>query len=208
MPDKPLLIFPSPALVSRTKKSIRPTPFHFPSVQRQAKRLTPKFSHIERAFEAQRAQLLGEPEGAIPEQVLVLETVGTVDDFYVAVKAIPGMEWLGEWDEEDIPPDSDFYYEEKRDKKLSGRLYLVMTSQTAINELLAMWRKYETDPSVTLPHGRAKWKKMFQLLREIRPWGIQDRLIETGVLDDWKLRVGQGQERILFGTRSQVKITH
>lgn len=124
-----------------------------------------------------------------------------MEDFITAVRSTPGMEWLGEWDEEDIPPDEDFYADEKhRDKILSGRLYLVITNQTAISELLSMWGKYKVDHSVVLERGRAKWKDLFRHLREIRPWGIQDRLINTGILEDWKLRAAKGADIVRFET--------
>jgi Subtilase family len=201
MQNKPLLIFPTPTISGRQKKKIPPPSFHYPAFDRQRERLVPQFGNIGRAFEARRAELLMQPTGAIPEQVLVLETVGTVDDFMNAVRSIPGMEWLGEWDEEDIPPDEDFYSdEEHREKLLRGRLYLVMTNQSAISELLSMWDRYKADPAAALQHGRAKWKKMFQLLREIRPWGPEDRLLDTGILHDWKIRIEKGFEVVRFET--------
>lgn len=201
MPNKPLLIFPTPTISGRQKKKTPPPSFHHPTSDRQRERLVPKFENIGRAFDARRAELLTQPTGAIPEQVLVLETVGTIDDFMTAVRSIPGMEWLGEWDEEDIPPDEDFYSdEEHREKLLSGRLYLVMTNQSAISELLSMWDRYKADPAAALPHRRAKWKKMFQLLREVRPWGPEDRLLDTGILHDWKIRVAKGFEAVRFET--------
>lgn len=41
---------------------------------------------------------------------------------------------------------------------------------------------------------------MFQLLREIRPWGLQDRLLDTGIVNDWMIRVARGFEIIRFET--------
>ncbi|MBI5100617.1 MAG: S8 family peptidase [Nitrospirae bacterium] len=199
MPDKPLLIFPTPTKIGRSKKSFPPSSFRYPSPDRQSNRLTPKFENIEQTFEARRAELIAQPTGAVFEQVLVLETVGTVADFITAVRSIPGMEWLGEWDEEDIPPDEDFYADEKhRDKVLNGRLYLVITNQTAIAELLSMWGKYKADPAVVLERGRAKWKDLFHHLREIRQWGIEDRLKKTGILDDWEMRATRGMQIVRF----------
>lgn len=201
MPNRPLLIFPTPITIGRRRRPIIPPTVHFPEFNRQKERLVPKFENVGRAFDARRAELLTQPTGAIPEQVLVLETVGGIDDFMTAVRSIPGMEWLGEWDEEDIAPDEDFYSdEEHREKLLSGRLYLVMTNQSAISELLSMWDRYKADPAAALPYGRAKWKKMFQLLREIRPWGLRDRLLDTGILHDWKIRVAKGFDVVHFET--------
>ena len=65
--------------------------------------------------------------GVDPEQVLVIETAGTVDDFSKAVKKIDGLEWLGEIEVENLPPDEDFFNTESPEKSLNGRLYLVLT---------------------------------------------------------------------------------
>jgi len=200
MPNKPLLIFPTPTTISRIKKRGFSISVHYPATSRQKERLAPKFDNIHRIFEERRAEILTQPTGAIPEQVLVLETIGAIDDFVTAVRSISGMEWLGEWDEGDIPPDTDFYVDEKhKDKALSGRLYIVMTNQSGIAELLSMWRNYQNDRLV-LRHGLNKWRDMFRHLRDIRPWGVKDRLIDTGIMHDWKMRVAKGAEIIPFET--------
>lgn len=49
----------------------------------------------------------GSVVGLEPETVLVIEIAGSVNEFRQAVEAI-GLEWLGEWDVDDIPPDEDF----------------------------------------------------------------------------------------------------
>ncbi|MCI0694159.1 S8 family peptidase [candidate division KSB1 bacterium] len=196
MAEKPLLILPNPKLSSFKRKGIPIGKPHFPTIERQHERLSPQFERLERAFEARCFELKNDPAGAAPEQVLVLETIGTIQDFIVAVRNIPGMEWLGEWDEEEIPPDEDFFQDEKhKDKPLGGRLFLIMTDQQAMTELLSLWQRY---PSADLGHGRAKWRNLFQQLRNIRPWGVQDRLLETGLLEDWRERVKAGEESIRF----------
>jgi hypothetical protein len=58
--------------------------------------------------------------------VLVLETVGGVDEFVRAVRKTPEMEWLGEWEQEDIESNDDFYQISEPEKSLSGRSYLLM----------------------------------------------------------------------------------
>lgn len=168
----------------------------FPPGERQQERLTPMFAELERAFAQQRAELQYSAAGLVPEQVLVIETVGYVQDFIAAVRRTPGMEWLGELDEEDIPPDEFFYYYDRMDKPLGGRLFLVMTNQQAMAQLLSLWRRYQDDPEAAFRRGLNKWKQAFRQLRTIRPWGVEDRLYETGVLDDWQERVSAAQERI------------
>jgi hypothetical protein len=57
----------------------------------------------------------------VPEEVFVLETVDTVERFIRAVERLPGMEWLGEIEAEDIPPDDDFFSPWSRFSNLSRR---------------------------------------------------------------------------------------
>lgn len=49
--------------------------------------------------------------GLEPEAVIVIEIADNVDKFRQAVDATEGLDWLGEWDIEDVMPDKDFYYE-------------------------------------------------------------------------------------------------
>ncbi|MGH9896610.1 MAG: hypothetical protein ACREA0_32355, partial [bacterium] len=106
------------------------------------------------------------------------------------------MEWLAEIEAEDIPPDDDFFAldKEKRriDKALRGGLFMIFTNQEALHQLLSLWTSWQADRK--LPRGLGGWKTLFEQLRDIRPWGVRDRLLETGVLDDWRERVDHGQE--------------
>jgi hypothetical protein len=128
--------------------------------------------------------------------VIVLETVGPVEDFVVAVRNIDGLEWLGEVEEEDIPPDDDFFVADREgaptDKPIRGRIFLVFTNQQALEQILSLWKSWKADQP--LPWGLGKWGDVFAQLREVRPWGVRDRLIETGVLSDWLDRVEHEQE--------------
>ena len=53
--------------------------------------------------------------------------------FIKAVRRIPGMEWMAEWEEEAIDPDENFYKETDPEGALRGRLYLVMFNREAMN---------------------------------------------------------------------------
>jgi hypothetical protein len=124
--------------------------------------------------------------GADPEQVLVIETVGSIENFANAVKRILGLEWMGEIETDQIAPDDDFYDESDRAKELGGRLYLVMTNQRALDEMLSLWRRYKDDPQMEFERGLTRFREAFLLLKEIRRWGVQDRIGETGLLDAWR----------------------
>ena len=140
-----------------------------------------------------------EARDLVPEEVVVLETVGTVDEFIRAVEAVPGMEWLAEIEAEEIPPDDDFFAldkkgEERQGKTLRGRVFLVFTNQAALQQMVSLWERWQSDRK--LPRGLGRWKTLFQQLHDVRYWGVRDRLQETGVLEDWRERVEHGQEVI------------
>ncbi len=171
---------------------------HLPSHEKQAERLDPKFEQLEAAFEARRLDLVDDPSGNIPEQVLVLETIGTVEEFITVVRNVKGMEWLSELDENEIKADDDFYDTTDKGKNLNGRLYLVMTNQQAINKLLSLWKKFKANEWVKFERGLAGLKKIFKQLKDIRTWGVKDRLDETGIIDDWNERISNAQQEIPF----------
>jgi hypothetical protein len=111
------------------------------------------------------------------------------------------MEWLGAIDEEDIPPDDDFFATrlsgtERSDARLRGRLFLVLANQLALQQLLRLWDTWKAGGS--LPHGAGPFTNVFAQLRDIRIWGVRDRLEETGVLLDWSHRVAAGQQVVPF----------
>lgn len=66
------------------------------------------------ALEAKRFQLQQSSSGIDPEEVLVLETVGSIEEFAKSVVNIEGFEWLGEIEIDDIEPDDDFYDEKAK----------------------------------------------------------------------------------------------
>ena len=140
-----------------------------------------------------------EAHDLVPEEVVVLETVGTVDDFMHAVEAMEGMEWLAEIEAEGIPPDDDFFAltgddEPRRDKDLRGRVFMVFTNQDALRQMISLWKAWSSGKG--LSRGLGKWQTLFQQLRDVRHWGVQDRLRGTGILEDWRERVEHGQELV------------
>ena len=194
MAERPLLLFPQPEVASRSKQKSFGGKVNTPSHQRQIDRLTPVFSQLQSAF----IEIQSTAAGADPEQVLVIEIIGDIKDFANAVKRIEGFEWMGEWEEDEIPPDADFFVEENPEKQLSGRLYLVMANQRALENMLSLWRRYQADPSVKFNSGLNKFKEVFKTLKSIRRWGVQDRLIETGVLDEWRELLQQSYGQVRF----------
>ena len=171
-----------------------------PPHDRQVDRLRPQFQTLRRTFETERVELRPGIEGAEPEKVLVLELAGTVDNFLAAVKRIPGLEWLAAIDTEDMPSDSDFHREddESLEKPIGGQLYLVMSNVQASLELLSLWERWAEDSTFDPGWGRRSLRRVFEQLRAIRTWNVQDRLRSTGLLDEWRTVLGMGNAPVPF----------
>jgi len=200
MPERPLLVLPPPLeLDKRSKRTGGRGRRGLPTRDRQAERLGPRFSVLQHAFDARLARLRTESAGLVPEEVIVLETVGTVENFVNAVRRIDGLEWLGEVELDDIPPDDDFFVPDaegspRADRTLRGRLYLVFSNQQALEQLLSLWNSWKSGQR--LHWGRGAWEDIFCQLRDVRRWGVRDRLLDTGVLDDWQERIEHDQETV------------
>ena len=178
----PLLLFPQARRNQPSRKRGFPLPeVYIPNITRQKERLGPAFQRLEDAFEARRAELSTSVTGMEPEKVLVIETVGPVGGFQRAVQAISGLEWLGEFETYDIDPDDDFYYADKPNKKIPTTLYLAMTDERAIREIISLWNSWESDRQ-KISGGKTKWRDLFKLCRIIRYWNVEDRLSETGLI--------------------------
>lgn len=185
MPERPLLIFPTPQPVDRAKRKSFPVLPHVPSVSRQGQRLAPRFRELQEAFDARRVEIQQSSTGIEPEQVLVIETVGSVENFANAVKRIPGLEWMGEIESDQIVPDQDFYDNEHPEKTLNGRLYLLMSNQQALNQMLSLWNNCDK-PNIEFEYGLTKFRDVFRYMKDIHRWDVRDRLHDTGVMDYWK----------------------
>ena len=177
MPERPLLILPAPGEpAQRRKKRGGGGRFNRPGRERQAERLTPRFEQLQRTLEARRTRLQTDVQGIVPEEVVVLETIGTIEGFIRAVEKIPGMEWLGEIEEEDIPPDDDFFAlddedERQSDRMLRGRLFMIFTNQDALHQMLSLWATWQAGQK--LLYGLGRWTTLFEQLRDVRPWGSE-----------------------------------
>lgn len=191
MAELPLLLFPSPEAASKTPGHGFGGNLNRPTAARQGQRLNPVFQQLQNSFNARSVELQQTPNGIDPEQVLVIETVGNVEDFANAVKKVEGLEWMGEFALDGISPDEDFQDKKDPEKELSGRLYLIMSNQTALTQMLSLWQRYTENPDTMNfksgeYHGLAKFKDVFLHLKDIRRWGVEDRLAEREVFEIWQ----------------------
>lgn len=94
MPDRPLILFPSPERADREHKPSVFTRTVKPSFGRQFTRLQPSFNVLRTAFEQKAVKVQQSPVGINPDFALVFEIIGTVDNFYTAVQHTEGLEWI------------------------------------------------------------------------------------------------------------------
>ncbi|MBN1189917.1 MAG: hypothetical protein JXA46_09200 [Dehalococcoidales bacterium] len=198
MPEYPLLLLPSPTKPHRSSlpNKMIPAP-HIPTSTRQIERLSPRFSELEHLASSEDLKIVPSPTGYEPEQVLVLETVGTIQEFQAAVTKITGLEWMGDADLGDIASDDDFYVESDIKAPLNGRLFLIMFNQHGLEQLLSLWHQYRTAPDGShFEKGRKKWASLFAQIHNIRRWGIQDRIESTGLRSAIEELKAIGEENI------------
>ena len=79
-------------------------------------------------------------------------------------------------------------------KSFRGRLFLVFPNQEALTQLQSLWQRWQSNQS--FERDLSKWKDLFSLLRDVRPWNVRDWLLETGVLNDWRERVTHNEETV------------
>lgn len=191
MPDRPLILFPSPERADREHKTPVFTKTVRPSFGRQFTRLQPSFNLLKNAFEQKALKLQQSPTGINPEFALVFEIIGTVDNFYTAVKNTDGLEWIFDSEVEPFNPDDDFYQVDKDsgervDDSLNGKLYCVMSNQQAMAQLLSLWQRHQNGESDVFKRGFAGLRDIFTHIKDIRKWDARDRITETHALDYWR----------------------
>ena len=78
MPERPLLLFPTPEVTSKSNLGGGGGRPHLPTHYRQGERLAPKFTQLQEAVRARNIEIQQAVTGIDPEQVLVMETIGSV----------------------------------------------------------------------------------------------------------------------------------
>ncbi len=166
-PTKPLLKLNTGVRAARARGARLTQPYP-PShtVARQKKVLGPKFTALQGVLAANQnlLELRTDPDALAPECLLVFELKErALVSFTRALQEIEGLELVGEGEaelEDDEP----------------GYLYLLIPSEVAIRQMLALWTLWS--------EGRAlgtqfrSWGKVFECLHDLRRWGPKDRVTD------------------------------
>ncbi|WP_380785638.1 S8 family peptidase [Sphingomonas sp. R86521] len=106
-------------------------------------------------------ELRADPAGLAPERLLVFEVRGSINAFANAVRNVAGLELI---DEEELEGD---------DGDKQPFAYLLVPDMVALRNLESLWRRWQAGQLV---RGETPWAAVFDLLRDLRPWGPLDRV--------------------------------
>lgn len=185
MPRRPLLMLPSPSNISPPRGGGGGSDLRKPSKRDQITRIGPVFSRLRAVMDGDTTsgmELRSDPSSLSPDRVIVFEIAGTVDAFASAVARVPGMEFLAEVESES-QPDQLFANidgrkgkegQDRLDKAVGGRLYLAMPDTGAFTQLLSLWERWTRNEY--LGYRLTSFQHVFEQLRNVRPWGPQDRI--------------------------------
>lgn len=197
--NNPLLVFQGYEISKKTegkRKNIKPN-LNTPSFEKQNNRLSPKFETLENVLKNKNLSAHFTSLGLEPECTVVMEIVGNLENFLGIAKKTEGLEWLAEFNNEDLEPDEDFYSKDKddnrTDKKLGSKLFISMANQKAIDEIISLWQKYKKNPDIKFERGKNKLKEVFKYLYDLRRWSISDRFEDSHLLEDWDFRRSLGE---------------
>lgn len=195
MADKPILIFPAATVAERQRAGGgAPAPAPRPSKDSQGRRLAARFQALETEFGTVQVA----PDGVDPEQVIVLETIGSVADFQNVVRRIAGMEWLGDFDAEVEAADPGFLADGADPSLQKARLFVLASNRTAYAEALRLWNLWLQDPNDGLPRNYGGLANAFKYLNDVRAWGPKDRTHATGVVASWEKGLASNEPNIRF----------
>lgn len=196
MPELPALPFRPPTTGERERGRGGRARVEGPGPQAQRHRLGGALQRLTAAFEAQRLALAGDADALDPEQVIVLEIAGEIDEFRQAIGRVDGLEFLVEELEDKVDPDEFAAIDQHGNRRPYARqLFLVASDQTAWQQILRLWDLYQKGED--LPRGLTPFRHLFALLREVRPWDDRDRLERTGSLDTWARELANLDDEIV-----------
>lgn len=200
MPERPLILFADPIPAERARRGGGPPRFNRPSRERQVERLAPQFSSLQNALDNGTIRISSSPIAIDPEYTLVFETAGDPAGFYTALKQLSNechFEWFFDLFKDNVPNDDDFYVvnnSNQRDdsKGLTCKVFCILTNHQALTEILSLWTHYCTDPNFEFQRGQTGFRNVFERLKSVHPWGVVERLEETGILEQWSIDLAEG----------------
>lgn len=138
----------------------RPTPF---PRGRQTAAFGPKFTRLAEVLNrgGGALELRADAAGLAPERLIVFEVRGSVDAFARAISRVNGLELI---DEEEMEPDTEDQH---------PVAYLLVPDIAALRNLESLWSRWQRG---NLARGEGPWANVFDLLRDLRPWGPSDRV--------------------------------
>jgi hypothetical protein len=150
---------------------------NFGNVEQRIQRLDAQFDALQAAL-GDQIQLAESIQAADPQLVLVMEARDENIDLTSVADGL-GIEILSET-ESRVDPDDEFALASERPRSplVSSCLHAICVNQNSLRELLRLWRTWQRDHEL---RGRAPLRDFFVHLKDIRPWGPQDRL----KLIDW-----------------------
>lgn len=146
-----------------------------------------------------------------PEYTLVFETVGDPSGFYTAVNTLktryPNVEWIMELSNT-CPNNDDFYVLDDKgnrddNKQLSTKVFCILTNQQALSQILSLWNNYSSNEHFKFERGLTGFKHLFSTLKDVHQWGIQERIEDTGLLEEWNEELQDDQNNTV---RTQIEL--
>ena len=190
---RPLLGFESPTSIPippKGPRGFRPSKPVRPSPDQQYRRLSPQFQALQSALAAETTALVGDTSEPDPDRIVVFEIAGTIERFRRVAQGIEGYEFLAEWTGDGIEPDEEFHFLDENgtpvDRFVTQTLYLVMANSQAIGEMIRLFELYQNDRDMEFANGLTPLRSIFDELHTIRRWGPQDRIKDTGLLEQWR----------------------
>jgi hypothetical protein len=165
-----------------------------PGRQRQSDRLAPQFTALHSAMRAHRLEVAETMSGQNPELVIVFELSSSVQSFMTAVRWVPGLEFLAEFEDDETDQDDEFTV--RGDGPLSGCLYVVANNAAALTQILALWTAWTNNRAAAFTTGLAGWRNVFELLRDVREWGPDDRLRDSHLAEEWEPLIDSGARHV------------
>lgn len=145
----------------------------FTDPDKRARRIDARFDEAAASF-GDQVRLSDSIQAADPQLVLVFEALDEQIDLSAVAEKV-GIEILVEVDGV-IPPTDEYQLlsQQPRNPYISSCLHAVCINRQAFENLLSLWRTWKQ--SQDLPRGFSPLRELFAHLKDVRPWGPQDRL--------------------------------